>query len=153
MRVPHVRFTVRRMMVAVALLALLLWGGLVEIPRLRGLARDYRARAARHAATQKRFLKFFRDRDLCRVYWSALAVDRQAEAEAALCPEVPDGPADAVETWAELATQARDQAAWHARSIAQEGPKSEYFARMRWKYERAARYPWLPVAPDPPEPR
>ncbi|MEJ7638044.1 MAG: hypothetical protein WKF75_08710 [Singulisphaera sp.] len=94
-------------------------------------------------------MKSFRDRDLCRVYWSALAVDRQAEAEAALCPEVPDGPADAVETWAELATQARDQAAWHARSIAQEGPKSEYFARMRWKYERAARYPWLPVAPEP----
>ena len=50
MRRPRVRFTVRRMMVAVALLALLLWGGLVEIPRLRGLARDYRARAAQHAA-------------------------------------------------------------------------------------------------------
>ena len=24
--------------------------------------------------------------------------------------------------------------------------------RMRHKYERAARYPWLPVPPDPPEP-
>ena len=153
MPMPRVRFTVRRMMVAVAILALLLWGGLVEIPRLRGLARDHRARAARHAATQKRLLDFFRDQDVCRVYWSALAVDRQEGADAALCPDVPDGPADAVETWAELAAQARDQAAWHARSIVQEGPKSEYFARMRWKYERAARYPWLPVVPDPPEPR
>lgn len=26
-------------------------------------------------------------------------------------------------------------------------------ASLRRKYERAARYPWLPVAPDPPEPK
>jgi hypothetical protein len=29
----------------------------------------------------------------------------------------------------------------------------EHFDQLRLKYERAARYPWLPVAPDPPEPR
>ncbi len=28
----------------------------------------------------------------------------------------------------------------------------EHFDRLRLKYERAARYPWLPVVPDPPEP-
>jgi hypothetical protein len=28
----------------------------------------------------------------------------------------------------------------------------EYHAAMRRKYERAARQPWLPVEPDPPEP-
>jgi len=28
----------------------------------------------------------------------------------------------------------------------------KYFAGMRANCERAARYPWLPVAPDPPEP-
>ena len=27
-----------------------------------------------------------------------------------------------------------------------------YYARMRDKYERAARYPWMTVEPDPPEP-
>lgn len=27
-----------------------------------------------------------------------------------------------------------------------------YHAALRLKYERAARRPWLPVAPDPPEP-
>ena len=27
-----------------------------------------------------------------------------------------------------------------------------YFAMMRQKYLRAARYPWLPVPPDPPPP-
>ena len=29
---------------------------------------------------------------------------------------------------------------------------SGYHAAMARKYERAARYPWLPVEPDPPEP-
>ncbi len=33
----------------------------------------------------------------------------------------------------------RDRTAWHA--------------AMKAKYEHAARYPWLPVAPDPPEPK
>jgi hypothetical protein len=28
-----------------------------------------------------------------------------------------------------------------------------YFQRMRTKYQYAARYPWLPVEPDPPEPK
>ena len=28
-----------------------------------------------------------------------------------------------------------------------------YHAALRRKYERAARYPWLPVPPDPPEPK
>jgi hypothetical protein len=27
-----------------------------------------------------------------------------------------------------------------------------YHAALKAKYERAARYPWLPIAPDPPEP-
>lgn len=28
-----------------------------------------------------------------------------------------------------------------------------YHSKLRAKYERAARYPWLPVPPDPPEPK
>jgi hypothetical protein len=30
--------------------------------------------------------------------------------------------------------------------------RSAYHAALRDKYERAARYPWLPLAPDPPPP-
>jgi hypothetical protein len=30
--------------------------------------------------------------------------------------------------------------------------KIDYYTRMRVKYERAARYPWLRIPPDPPEP-
>lgn len=32
-------------------------------------------------------------------------------------------------------------------------PKSEYHRQMTSKYWEAARRPWLPVAPDPPEPK
>jgi hypothetical protein len=28
-----------------------------------------------------------------------------------------------------------------------------YYRRLRQKYERAARYPWIPVESDPPEPK
>ena len=31
--------------------------------------------------------------------------------------------------------------------------QADYYARLRRKYERAARRPWLPVEADPPEPR
>jgi hypothetical protein len=30
--------------------------------------------------------------------------------------------------------------------------RADYYARSARKYERAARYPWLPVPPDPPAP-
>jgi hypothetical protein len=29
---------------------------------------------------------------------------------------------------------------------------ADYHENLAAKYERAARYPWLPIAPDPPEP-
>ena len=31
--------------------------------------------------------------------------------------------------------------------------EADYHGKLRRKYDHAARYPWLPVAPDPPEPR
>ena len=30
---------------------------------------------------------------------------------------------------------------------------TNYYLELKHKYERAARYPWLPVAPDPPPPK
>ena len=30
--------------------------------------------------------------------------------------------------------------------------RADYYAKLRLKYERAARFPWLPVEPDAPEP-
>lgn len=37
-------------------------------------------------------------------------------------------------------------------SLALARRRTAYHAAMARKYRRAARYPWLPVAPDPPEP-
>jgi hypothetical protein len=36
--------------------------------------------------------------------------------------------------------------------VSQWSRRCDYFAALRRKYERAARYPWLPLSPDPAEP-
>ena len=43
----------------------------------------------------------------------------------------PNGPEDAVETWAELSVQARDQAAFHAKLIVKTKPKAAYHTSMK----------------------
>jgi hypothetical protein len=46
----------------------------------------------------------------------------------------------------------------NAPSVTDAEARRRFHARITWhevmnaKYERAARYPWLPVEPDPPEP-
>jgi hypothetical protein len=90
MRVPRIRFTVRRMMVAVAIMAVLL-GLFGWMDRRAGLFRERR--------------------DFHRVHWSA--IDEGFEVEA---------------------------------------PPAAYHRAMAEKYRIAAERPWLPVAPDPPEP-
>ena len=91
MRMPRFRFTVRRMMVVVAIVAILI------------------------------ALKVRRDR------FVALA------AHYAMKEELTLGTADAV--------------------LASDRAKAARRERLRVTYTRAARYPWLPVAPDPPEPQ
>jgi hypothetical protein len=48
----------------------------------------------------------------------------------------------------------RHHAAWisHFDSNSPIPSKAHYHHAMKWKYRHAARYPWLPVEPDPPEP-
>ena len=112
MKVPRVRFTVRRMMVAVAVAALAFW-----IVRLSSLRRQYLEKAANHASfqayliTSPQMIKFWEDR------WTAAREGKPAKYP------WPSGPP-------------------FVPSIA------EYHDQMRIKYKRAARYPWLPVAPD-----
>jgi len=94
---PRLRFTVRRMMIAVAIVAALLgWLG------------ERRARFLRLSAHYGRLAKSYLD----------LQPDPQPG-------EYPDATG-----WRQIIWS------WGLRS----------------KYERAARYPWLPIAPDPPEP-
>ncbi len=85
-------------------------------------------------------------------YWSKLAIVRREHAEAVRSRGAPDRPDGTIESWAELATLAKDQAAWHTERISETTAKVPYYTQMRRKWERAVHYPWLPVEPDPPPP-
>ena len=107
MKLPRTRFTVRRLMVAVAIMGSLSYG-----LRLWILNRTYRLRAESHVA-------------------------RKTEARGR-------------EAWAAKMAKSGYLSAPRA-SV--EASKVEYHDNMAIKYDHAARYPWLPVEPDPPEPK
>jgi hypothetical protein len=151
MRPPRVQFTVRRTMIAVATIACLL-GGSIEFIRLRRVAKDFRVRAARHANIERQLEHFLNDQGECLAYWSSLAADRAKKAEQARSHLTPEVPENAVESWAELSVQARDQAAFHEKLITQTKPKAAFHTSMRQKWERAAFYPWVYVQADPAPP-
>ena len=101
MRLRRLRFTVRRMMIAVVVLALAIWSG-----RMWRLSQDYRELALHHAygaATAEHIM-----------FGSPF---RQA------------GQRDGSPSRRELLY--------------------DYESDLADKYARAARYPWLPIAPDP----
>jgi hypothetical protein len=104
MSLPRVRFTVRRLMAAVAVFGLIFWTTLWLGKRTRA----YQWMAEYHAAHR----------------WTAPMVGPPWTA--------PRG----VDSRGEVISAERDR--WHAALAA--------------KYLRAARYPWLSVEPDPPEP-
>lgn len=117
MRPPRVRFTVRRMMMAVAVAAVL-FAGVIELPRLWALRRQYLGFAEKYG------------------YWEtrvngAVGIRQEITYYSIRLPRGPEpSPARLARMKAEAA----------------------YYARLRAKYERAARYPWLRVEPDPPLP-
>jgi hypothetical protein len=111
MRIPRLRFTVRRLMLAVAVVAALL--GCADLWRRR---EHYRRLAETHALSEM-----------------VLRVDSvMARGDPTGGPGV---------RLLDLSDSLEEAAKW-----------ADYHAGLRRKYERAARYPWLPVAPDPPPP-
>ena len=102
MKLPRVRFTVRRMMVAVCVLAVALFTAVM----LRR-SYEYRERALENA--------------------------------------------DAEELSLSYADEGRGENGDPQR-VARGEQMAAYHRALRIKYERARWYPWLPVAPDPPEP-
>jgi len=140
-RLPRPRFTVRRMMVAVAIMAAVLGAGkwLIGLERRRGLFLD---RASSHRAT-------------VRYYASRIALLRQRAAEASH----------------HVAYYSRRRVPHFSRQEAEEQRRCyEAFVRrlsieerrserklldhigLARKYERAAARPWLDIPPDPPMP-
>ena len=145
MPLPRERFTVRRMMVAVAFVAVAAWGA-----SLVPLSAEYRRRASLAERAELAFdvLEDSANR-------KAVAVGRDADAAER------DGmgrPWDGLVSRA-IRLEPRDPdladseaKAASARDAVRYGLLRRRCTIMKEKYDRAARYPWLPVAPDPPEP-
>jgi hypothetical protein len=146
MRLPRLRLRLWWLMAVIATIGLLL-GACIEIPRLRRLMSIYRGRAESHARLEHQALYHLNDESECLAFWSALATEREKQAQT-LGAAKPD----AIESWAELACQAREQALWHAKLVSSSKQAAEYHARMRQKWNRLSAYPWLSVEPDPPPP-
>lgn len=143
MRLPRVRFTVRRLMIAVAIA-----GVIMGVTRLTANARRLRARAAGYAirAATERETNWGMASDEAQL---ARAVDRvkvhKTRMEAGSLDQDPSDQRAVLELMEESVARRRRRIARHHGRLA-------YFLAMRAKYERAARYPWLSVEPDPPEP-
>jgi hypothetical protein len=124
MRLPRVRFTARRLMVAVVIAAIGLWG----IALLR-LSAEYRRRAS----------------DM-----------RRAQQAHSINAEIAGNVAEAIRreasSYPAFTSDLLPGASKYQRSKEAYQRKADHYSRLTEKYIRAARYPFLPVEPDPPEP-
>jgi hypothetical protein len=124
------RFTVRRLMVVVALAGLMMGGGVwgFRMWRLSGVcaaqAQSYKSRAFIFANLEEIRLGAL-DSDIDTSGYSWRRENRRR-----------------LEGWA---ARSGVEPARYARMAA-------HYAALVRKYERAARYPWLPLEPDPPQP-
>src|SRR5262245_60435426 len=116
MKLPRVRFTVRRMILAVAVAALVMYGRRVQQHRQHCLSLAVLCGAA--------------DRGV-RNSGAVYRLDINTET---------------LQAWP-FETPARTPADIEGRRR-----RSAYRVGLRQKYDRAAAFPWLPVAPDPPLP-
>jgi hypothetical protein len=137
------RFRLRTLMAAVAgaALAFLLVIWARESGRHRSIAAYYAVREAnnrRMAATQSQLI-----RNRTRLI---------ALTEGLLAGEEGRDPRRAAAYRGDLARE-RETLADNRKEEEAMGRRIRYFVEMRRKHERAARYPWLPVEPDSPEPR
>ncbi len=142
MRLPRWRFTVQKLMLVVALAGLAMGGGIAAY-RLWRLSSEYARKAQLYQASEANFRK------LAAFYLENAEHDGEAAAQVS-----------AVETSDEKLIRELDQHAdqsklWAARSrenAAECATMAVSYAALSRKYERAARYPWLTVDPDPPPP-
>jgi type II secretory pathway pseudopilin PulG len=151
MRMPRVLFTVRGLMIAVAVVAILL-GALSTGLAWKRKSDRYRQLAARYAQAEAMAIRSMSSEDK-----SAELSRRLDEIRARL-----EGPRRAPVQKLTLFGYRLLPKRWNPDEKEYEEMQNEkkerdrlriaWLAHMRKKYERAARSPWLPVAPDPPNP-
>jgi Tfp pilus assembly protein PilE len=124
MPIPRVRFTIRLLMIAVAVVAAFLTAA-----RLAYFCRHYQTLASMHASKAADYLqqaeKFERKQE-----WTSRASTTAGQQAG---------------TWERMATVSGAMSQKLRRLASHE-------SRLKQNYERVSRRPWLPVAPDPPEP-
>jgi hypothetical protein len=158
-RLPQVRFTMRRMMVAVAVAGASL-GVATEANRLLRLSRSYRARAVNHVRERANLM-------LGRAMysaWLAETIEERRDWRATMerwrsAPgprvEMVIGPGEMMADWAYFERMLGNLDAnirWSASEVERSSRRLAYHDALISKYSRAALYPWLPVLTDPPEP-
>jgi hypothetical protein len=133
MKFPRVRFTVRRLMVLVILAGVGI-GGYVLLRR----SAEYRHRTEAYASDVDFIEQQIRhDCAFIEEYQALSELRKKKQTDA---PSVEGFRSD------------EDFIAFYLKSIEGERRYRDRFRQMQRTYERAARYPFLPVAPDPPEP-
>jgi hypothetical protein len=145
----HVQFTTRRLMIAVAVVAVLLAVGLeaARLARISAARRRYAAScAASEVLARKRALGFSQSAKAAQTELHSirsrpdLNVGGLPPASWALLDRSFLRLSESFET---LASKLESSATSYSRNAA-------FWASMRRKYERAARSPWFAIEPDPP---
>ena len=143
MPVPRVRFTVRRLMAVVMLVAVLMWG--VQTWR--------RWQAYRRSAMYYAQVELWSGQEVAWMDRSITQARHRLPEELRISQHaLRHFINDREVTPAEFAASQEKVVADMFAMAAQKRAQVAFFARMKRKYERAARYPWLPVEPDPPVP-
>jgi hypothetical protein len=129
MKMPRVRFTVRRLMIAVAVVAVLLFGGM-QGRRVYRNYRLYSSHSAHYGTLEAICLR------------NLPAHRKQLESILDLTKD--EAPGIDLQTYDSYK---------HIKDILDRAERrGEYYGRLKIKYERAAHRPWLPVEPDEPRP-
>jgi hypothetical protein len=146
MRLPRVRYTIRRMMLVVTVVAFIL-AGIITPARLRGLRSHYRAKAADHAS----------EAEVYGLMAETSSIEIKAIPMEAEMMELPGG----VNRYYTPEQRARRLARLLASEVrlrteaAQYAALAAYHARLKVKYDRAAARPWEWIGLDaqaPPTP-
>jgi hypothetical protein len=138
MRKPALKISARALMIAIAIAALAVFGSMIAM-RMSRRAKLYDTKAMMwrsEEAGQRQQLS------LCQkeIEGLALAAHRLRER------------VEAIDDARNVATQIAGHDIWWKANADHTEAMVEYCAAMKQKYERAARYPWLAIAPDPPMP-
>jgi hypothetical protein len=136
MRLPRLQLTLRWMMVIVALVALAMGATLWGL-KMRRLARFHALRASMSKLFETECRGY--EADTVKTGRGVDELRRLRRDPASVFSDELD------ETEKELASKVWEDAAYWRRIAA-------HYASLKRKYERAARYPWVTIQPDPPEP-